>query len=141
GFAGSSSNTTVNFAGAAANVAAVGVIVAAGPTVSNAPDRLPAVPRLPSASWAAPAGTVTVNAPSAVRLRVKVNTRPGVTSWKFETVTAPVRARSDWSNPVSASEKVTLTGMLAALLGRGAVVVTATAGPTLSNVTLLSVPV
>src|SRR5439155_25340206 len=118
GFASGSGNVTTNTTGVSANAGDCGATVGTGSVVSNAPDRVAAAFGLPEESLTVPAGTVTVNAPSAVRLRVRWNVVPP-SEVNPLTATGPVTWRSDALNVGTGSEKTIVTGMLAALVGSG----------------------
>src|SRR2546430_15805607 len=74
--AGSWSKPTTNVAAVPKNADAFGLMVVLAPVVSNDPDRLAPPLVLPDGSAAAPAGTLTLNAPSATRSRARGNVRP-----------------------------------------------------------------
>src|SRR5206468_11051623 len=78
---------------------------------------------------AAAAGTVAVNGPSPIRTRSKVKVLPSGRAWKL--ATSPLATtRSEATNPVTFAENTAVTGMLAALEGNVAVVVSVTVGGT-----------
>src|SRR5262249_52597239 len=111
-----SGKLTVNTTGTSAKVAAVGVTVGTGLTVSKDPLSVVWALALPAASTAAPAGTVMLNAPSAVRLSAKVNVRLPASDWNPDTVTGPLTWSEEALNPAAGSEKVRVTATVEALV-------------------------
>src|SRR5262249_2840415 len=98
------------------NEVVVGTTETVGRTVSNVPAAVPTVFGLPGTSVAAPAGTVTLKAPSAVRVRVNVNVLPSPAARKSPTTTAPVVCSAAAVNPFTTSENATVIGIVFAFV-------------------------